>query len=681
MLGGIRDRLARMTRGISARGPAPASTPRVVLLLGTLVTFFFFVLTAFPPSPFKALEYIGYDEMVQRLRGPLSPPEVAVVDVDERSLARLGQWPWPRYRIAALVENAAALGARSIAIDFLFPEPDRISLREVSELYRRDRGVDLSLTGIPDGVLDNDQILADTIAKHKVVLGADLRFEDAPAGANRLCGRPLSVVLRALPGTEGAPPVPEAFGMVCPIPALVDAASFVAAANRLPDRDGKVRRTPLLVRLGEQWAPSLVVGALLAATGENQVIVQWSNAGVLDVRIGQTTIPTDHQGNLLLPYRARPTDRFEHISAVDLLEGRVEAGRLQGKIVFLGSSASGLQDLHATPVMSACPGVDLHALATDAVLRKDFFVEPAWNQGVQAIVVVLAGFLVTYLVARARVTVSALATAAAVATVIFGTWSVFNRWGIYWSPIPGMSILLVNSSLLTLVRLRREEKRKELLRQSFERYVSAQIVDQILRSSQPVNVSGERRAVTILMSDIRGFTSMSERMAPEDLVQFLNSYFAAMIDIILANEGTLDKFMGDAVLALFGAPICHDDDPLRAVKVALAMQDKLRDLNAHWADQGKPKIRVGIGISTGEVIVGNIGSSRRLEYTAIGQYVNYAQRIEDLTKSLPCDILISDTTYERVKDYVQAERFGPLTIRGREAAIYVYGVKGLANRS
>jgi adenylate cyclase len=186
--------------------------------------------------------------------------------------------------------------------------------------------------------------------------------------------------------------------------------------------------------------------------------------------------------------------------------------------------------------------------------------------------------------------------------------------------------------------------------------------------------------VTILMSDIRGFTAMSERMPPENLVQFLNSYFAAMIDIILANEGTLDKFMGDAVMALFGAPIQHDDDALRAVKVAVAMQEKLRELNAQWIERGQPQIRVGIGISTGDVIVGNIGSSRRLEYTAIGQDVNYAQRIEALTKDLPSDILVNETTYENVKDYVEAEKFGPLALRGREEPVYIYAIRKLVKR-
>jgi class 3 adenylate cyclase len=221
------------------------------------------------------------------------------------------------------------------------------------------------------------------------------------------------------------------------------------------------------------------------------------------------------------------------------------------------------------------------------------------------------------------------------------------------------------------------EKAKNLLKQSFQRYVSAHIVDQILESSQPVNLMGEKRNVSILLSDIRGFTSLSEQLEAEELVSYLNAYFSEMIEIILEHEGTLDKFMGDAILALFGAPLGHDDDSLRAVKAALAMQEKLKGLNEFWMKNGKPGIKVGIGISTGEVVVGNIGSEKRLEYTVIGQDVNYAQRIEQLTKELRADILISEQTYEETKEHVTVEKFGPLTIRGKKEPITVYAVKGL----
>lgn len=221
------------------------------------------------------------------------------------------------------------------------------------------------------------------------------------------------------------------------------------------------------------------------------------------------------------------------------------------------------------------------------------------------------------------------------------------------------------------------EKAKDLLKQSFKRYVSAQVVDKIVLSSELVNLSGERKTVSILLSDIRGFTALSEQLEAEELVKFLNTYFSAMIDIIFEYEGTLDKFMGDAILVLFGAPVTHEDDPLRAVKAAIAMQRKLRELNEIWAVGGKPYIKIGIGISTGEVVVGNIGSTRRLEYTVIGQDVNYAQRIEALTKELPADILISEATYEKIKDQVLVEKFGPIAIRGKKDSATVYAVKGL----
>jgi adenylate cyclase len=218
---------------------------------------------------------------------------------------------------------------------------------------------------------------------------------------------------------------------------------------------------------------------------------------------------------------------------------------------------------------------------------------------------------------------------------------------------------------------------KELLKQSFQRFVSHHIVEEILQTCEPVNLRGERKTVTILVSDIRGFTALSEQFEPEELVSFLNTYLSEMIEVIFDNEGTLDKFMGDAILALFGAPLSLGDDALRAVRTAIAMQDKLRELNRTWKTEGKPKLKIGIGISTGEVVVGNIGSEKRMEYTVIGQDVNYATRIETLTKELSCDILVAESTYEKVKDFVLAEKFGPIPIRGSNVRMNVYGIRGL----
>ncbi len=433
-------------------------TSRIVLLFGGLLTLAFLAVMLYPPSLAGTVERAAYDGMVRMLGGTAAPSDVVVVDVDEASLAKLGQWPWPRYRIAALVGQAAALGARSIAVDFLFSEPDRLSLNEIGEMYRRDRGVNLDAGGVPDDMMDNDRILAEAVARHKAVLGADLRFGGASSDAAGDCGPPFSVGLRALPGTEGTPPVPQASGMVCPIPVLAGAAGLVGATNTLPDRDGILRRTPLVLLHGERCVPGLAVAAVLAASGEKQAEMLWSSAGVLELRLGRIAIPTDSRGNMLLPFRGRAADRIPHIPAADLLGGRVAPGALRGKIVFIGSSASGLQDAHATPVSRACSGVDLHALAADAMLRGDFFVEPAWNRSVQVLAVIAAGLFITGLAAWTSVTLSALATGVIAAGLMLASWAAFNRWGVYCSPVPGTGMLLLGLALLTLVRLRREEK-------------------------------------------------------------------------------------------------------------------------------------------------------------------------------------------------------------------------------
>ncbi|MBP7869529.1 MAG: CHASE2 domain-containing protein [Candidatus Hydrogenedentes bacterium] len=447
-----------MTAGVSAKKKRGGFKQRRIVIAGGVVTLFFLYLMLYPPSALRTLEYAGYDEMVRLLGGTLPPTNVVVVDVDERSLARMGQWPWPRYRIAEMIQKCADLGAYSIAVDFLFSEPDRLSLDKVSELYRSELGISVDFGDTPVGILDNDRYLADTISGRHVVLGSDMVFTETREHYPENCGKNLNVALLSSSDTVGGPQIPQGYGMVCPLPELSEAAYFVGAANALPDQDGKVRRAPLLLRSGDNWIPGIAFAAILAAWEMDQVILQWSEAGVLELRVGRTVIPTDYQGNLLLPFRVEPPDRFNHISAVDLLEGRIESGDLKGKLVFIGSSASGLNDMHATPNMRACPGIDLHAMTADALLRRDFVVEPGWSKGIQVITVLLSGLLVTILMAWAPVTLGALMTGGAAAMLAFGFWYLFNRWGIYCSPVPGINTLLAGCTLLTLVRLRSEER-------------------------------------------------------------------------------------------------------------------------------------------------------------------------------------------------------------------------------
>lgn len=432
---------------------------RRMLFVGGTVTVLFLYLAILPPPLAKTLENAGYDEMSRFLGGAIPSSEVAVIDVDEQSLAELGQWPWPRYRIAALIEKATQLGARSIAVDFLFPEPDRMSLERVGALYQKERGLSLNLEGIARDAGDNDRVLADTIARSPVVLGGDLIFDGKAQTPPGWCGAKLNVIVHGAPGTEGRPTVAEASGMVCPLPELAEAADFVAAVNALPDNDGKVRRAPLLMRSGDRWIPGLALCAVMTASGKRDLVLEWSPAGVTSVRLGDTVIPTDQRGNLLLPFRAKPSARFRHLSAADLLEGRVETASLSGKIVFLGSSASGLFDAHATPNMRSCPGIDLHALTADAILRGDFLVEPAWSSGVRVLTVLLCGILITTLMTWAPITLGALLTIGTALLLAVGSWLLFDRQGIYLSPVPGLNTLILGGALLMLARLRGEEKR------------------------------------------------------------------------------------------------------------------------------------------------------------------------------------------------------------------------------
>ncbi len=600
------------------------------------------------------------------LRGARAPSgQVLIVEIDERSIAALGRYPWARRVHGQLVERLASLGARAIGLDLLLSEPSQP---------------------------EEDLALASAMAKAgNVYLAAHVaelaappqdRREAVPTPGDFSYRRFLNPPPIGGPaqgawggpdgGTGGSRRIPA---LVMPIPPLAEAAAGIGLSELgTADPDQVFRWLPMAVEAdepGRYYPPFAFVVALGAQGGrvEEEAVLDFGR-GVRTRRLG--TVPTDPSGHLLVDFLGGART-FPYVSYLDVLEGRVGPEQVSGRIVLVGATAKGLADFRSTP-LAVVPGVEVHATVIDNLLNGRFIVLPGWERLAS---VLALGTLLALTLSR----LDARRGLAAAATVLAGYVVVVQlafvqagRWLHLFYP-------LAASITVTAVQLGygylTQERQKLAIRRTFQKYVPPEVVEQLLRDPGRAALGGERRTISVLFSDIRGFTSLSEEMKPEEVVRFLNDYFAIMTPIIYRHGGTVDKFEGDGIMALFGAPIHHPDHAVRAVRAALDMQRALEEVQRQWNPAPGGPLRIGVGIATGDVVVGNIGSPERLNYTAVGDTVNLAARLQDLTKEFGAEILIGESTYEAARDVVEAIPIPGIRVRGRSQAVTIYRVTGL----
>jgi HD-GYP domain-containing protein (c-di-GMP phosphodiesterase class II) len=430
---------------------------RLVLVAGMLVGVALGTWMLAGPQVLARLDFLTYDSLLHDRSPGASRSDVVIVDVDEASLRAEGQWPWPRFRIAKIIDVVHAAGARAIGMDFLFPEADRLSLVQIRDRYREALDLDVGLGTVPVEYRDNDALLAASLTRSGAVLGVWLGFSEDSGQ------RPLPplflppVVLVREKGAPGEPPLPTATSMLPPCPALAGAARPGAFVNMLPDADGRVRRAPLLLRYQDRFYPALALAAVMRGTGADKVIVRVSRAGVERLTLGRLTIRTDRQGNVLLPFDRDTWHRFDRVSAAALLAGQVEPERLRGKIVFVGASAVAEGDSHPTPFDRQLAGVFVHAVAADALLRGDVLLQPSWSLGAQFVLVALSLGATVLLVARCATPLFGVGCALLAAGWWSGSRALLVRWGVYVSPVAPMLAVLSGFVVLGLVRYWAEE--------------------------------------------------------------------------------------------------------------------------------------------------------------------------------------------------------------------------------
>lgn len=598
------------------------------------------------------------------LRGARAPSgQVLIVEIDERSIAALGRYPWDRRIHGQLVERLAALGARAIGLDLLLSEPSQPDEdRALASAMEKAGNVYLAahvaeLPGPPSNRREGAPVRGDFSYQ---------RFLNPPATAARGSG----IARGTAPSSARRIPA-----LVMPIPPLAEAAAGIGLSELgAADPDQVFRWLPMAVEAdepGRYYPPFAFVIALGARGGRvaEDAVLDFGR-GVRTRQLG--TVPTDPSGHLLVDFLGGART-FPYVSYLDVLEGRIGPEQVSGRIVLVGATAKGLADFRSTP-LAVMPGVEVHATVIDNVLSGRFIVLPGWERLAS---VAALGSLLALTLSRLDARRGLVAAAAVLAGYVVAVQLAFvqaGRWLHLFYPLAAS--LIVTAVQLSYGYLT-QERQKLAIRRTFQKYVPPEVVEQLLRDPDRVALGGERRTISVLFSDIRGFTSLSEQMKPEEVVRFLNGYFAVMTPIIYRHGGTVDKFEGDGIMALFGAPIHHPDHAVRAVRAALDMQGALEEVQQQWKSAPGLPLRIGVGIATGDVVVGNIGSPERLNYTAVGDTVNLAARLQDLTKELGAEILIGESTYEAARDVIEAVPIPGTRVRGRSQAVTIYRVTGL----
>ena len=633
-----------------------------------------------PPfvSNLRLAVFDAYLRLSPRVPDPDFP--VRVVAVDEASLQTFGQWPWPRTIMAQLVTKLREAGAKTISLDIILPEPDRLSPENIVELYEGRRGWD-QLRDAAKTLPSNDAELAAAIAAGPVVAGfhGDPDVITAP-------GPPRASFVAM--GDDPKPFLPSFPGAVSSLEVLTKQAPGLGATNWVPDSDLIVRRVPLLINIGGQVYPTLTLEAFRLGSGAGTVLFRSSGGsamafgtqtGIEMVKVGETVFPTNGHGELWLRFsRAHPK---RTVSARDVLSDGFDGSLVSGRHIFIGASAVGLYDLRATPLASSVPGVEIHAQALEQMLSGEHVIRPAYAVGYELLYMLGIGMLVAYLVARSGPAVAALAGLVAILGVVATSWMAYQYGGLLFDPVyPSLAVVAtyLAASLPSYIATERERAR---VRSAFSSYVAPQLVEQLVETRDELKLGGEMREVTLLFADVRQFSRIAERLDAEGVVDFINDLFTPLSDVILDERGTIDKFMGDAVMAFWNAPLRDPDHEKQACRAALRMMEALDELNARWAKEAQQRsethtpVRIGIGLNTGDCCVGNVGSPTRFDYSILGDAVNVASRLEAETKTYAVPIIAGEKTVAGAKFFAFLE-IDQVTLRGMSRPEKIYALMG-----
>lgn len=574
---------------------------------------------------------------------------VTVIDIDEASLAKYGQWPWPRTVVADLVGKLTSMGAVVVAFDVLFPEPDRLNPEALAASLK---GLDEELRSKLLALPSNDQALAAAMGKGRIVLGQSGVPVAVPQGEQAFPQTGVATL-----GGDAEPHLFEFAGLLRNIPVLENAAAGRGILTIRPERDGIVRRVPMVVVAQGTIVPALSFEIIRVVTGSETILVKSDEAGIKSVGVKGFEIATDYNGQLWVHF-AR-SDKKLYVSAADVLDGTVPPEMIARKLILIGTSAAGLLDLKTTPVDRAMAGVEIHAQVIESMLAGSVLSRPNYAIALELIAASLSGLLIIWLAPLLGPRVLAIMGVAVVALFVGTSGYLYALKQLLIDfTFPLISCAAI---YLTLVfsSYAREQKQRRQIRSAFGQYLSPALVEQLAQSPERLVLGGEEREMTFLFSDVRGFTTISESFKndPQGLTTLMNRFLTPLTNAILAQKGTIDKYMGDAILAFWNAPLEDKSHQINACAAALDMLEQLKGLNEELRDEAEDDgrdfmpIRVGIGLNSGVCVVGNLGSDVHFDYSVLGDSVNVASRLEGQTKVYGVPIIVGAQTAHAARDH------------------------------
>ena len=559
--------------------------------------------------------------------------------------------------------------------------PSRISKKTLTGLDGKDRAYLEKLKQTSD----NDRLLADVIAesKAKVVLGYFFQMEKLHSGdfdeetlKTQRKNIQSSRYAQVKYDSEKAMGVPiiEAQFANANITEISQATPYSGFFNMFPDRDGVVRWIPAVIDFsGEIYAPLSLM--TLSALKDSQPLVVVAEYGIEKIQFGDLAIPTDELGRIMINYRG-DAKTFKHIPVTDILNDKVPQSDLAGKTVIVGATAIGIYDMRVTPFSTVFPGVEIHANIIDSALKGEFLYHPSWAAVFDILTIILAGLLLSIVLPRTGVFWGVVTVSVLFFGHIFFCQYLFSRQGWILNMVYPLLVIVSIYISITVYRYLSESRQKRFIRNAFSTYLAPTVVQQLIDSPEHLELGGEEREITAFFSDVQGFTSISEKLAPHELVELLNEFLTEMTDIILKREGTVDKFEGDAIIAFFGAPNALENQAETGCLTCVDMQKRLVTLREKWRQEGKPELKMRIGLSTGMAVVGNMGSRSRMDYTMMGDTVNTAARLEGVNKIYGIYTLVCETTFKKASQRVWGREIDAINVVGKTAPVTVYQVLG-----
>ncbi len=591
---------------------------------------------------------------------------IVVIDIDEKSLKELGQWPWSRNKLSKILENLTNAGVGIIGLDMVFSEPDRSSPRKIA------KDANLSTKDLPDF----DEIFAQTLTNTPTITGFTFNFEEEVK--NQTPNINAIFIQKGKVGDEEY--LLQAKGITSNLPLFQQSAYSAGSFNTVPDEDGNIRYVPLLISYEGAIYPSLSFEMIRAMLGVRKVIINYDENGVTSVKLGDIEIPTDSSGRMFVDF-AGGAKSFRYISALDIYNNSFKKSDIEGKVAILGTSAAGLLDLRAMPFDKVYPGVEVHANVIDNIINNNIISSPSYAIGVTLIAILLSVLIPATLIYFLSPAISFFMLFGYIA---FGTWyyykSLFSDHILLNFAYP-LITTLVTVSTITFLKIYFENRQKEVIKEKFAKKVSPQVAAELLKNPKDV-FSAKEAEITIFFSDVRNFTTISEGFKdPKDLISYLNDYMSPMSSIIIEERGTIDKYIGDAIMAYWNAPTEVKNHPDRALRAAIRQIEALKPLNEKLKQNSLPLIDIGIGLHTGVAIAGEMGSEGRSDYTIIGDSVNLASRIEGLCKPYGAKILISEFTKSGLKEEYKLREIDRVKVKGKDEAVTLYEVLGFGNFS